>query len=272
MFLIKKLTDWIKCHQIAAFFIITFMITWGIGGFAIFLPEQFRAIFGEISDKHPLYYIAVASPTISASILTLGLEGWQGLGHLFKRLIRWRFAIHWYVLVILGLPLSSWLITLLTGSHPLKDISSPVLLFTFLLNLLITGPLGEELGWRGYALPRLLAWLSPFTAALILGIIWGVWHLPSFYVSAMVQFGVSIPLFLLNAICLSFLACWFFIKTGGSVLITVLLHYFANFCLSVLGVPTLAFTMLTLAAALAMVALDKRFAWFKKPILLENRS
>jgi membrane protease YdiL (CAAX protease family) len=267
----NKRTDWIKLHQLVAFFILTFAITWGIGAFAIFLPVQFRALFGGISETHPLYYLAVAAPTISAIFLKLAWEGWHGLGDLFKRLVRWRFGIHWYALVLIGLPVFGWLITRFTGSHPLKDISTLALLLALLFNLLITGPLGEELGWRGYALPRLLKRFSPFTASLILGIIWGIWHLPSFYVSAMVQAQLSLPVFLLNAVCLSILASWLFTNTGGSVLITVLLHYMTNFCISVLGVPIPAFTALMLAAVILVVALDKKVSWFWEPSGLDAR-
>lgn len=267
----NKLIEWIKRHQLTTFFVLTFAITWGIGAFVIFLPVSFRTLFGEISDTHPLYYIAVAAPTISASILALALEGWHGLGDLFRRLVRWRFGIQWYALVLIGLPVLGWLITRFTGSHPLKDIRTPALLLALLVNLLITGPLGEELGWRGYALPRLLQRFSPFKASLILGVIWGIWHLPSFYVSAMVQARLSLPLFMLNAVCLSYLASWLFMNTGGSVLITVLLHYMANFCVSVLGVPILAFTALMLAAVILVVTLDKRVSWFWEPSILDAR-
>jgi membrane protease YdiL (CAAX protease family) len=267
----KEINALDKNKSLIIFFILTFTITWGIGAFAIFFPVQFRSLFGEISDTHPLYYIAVAAPTISAILLALAWEGWHGLGDLLRRLLRWRFGIQWYALVLVGLPVLGWLITLVTGSHPLKDASTPALLLALLFNLLVTGPLGEELGWRGFALPRMLRRFSPFKASLILGIIWGIWHLPSFYVSSMVQAGLSLPLFLLNAVCLSFLASWLFMNTGGSVLITVLLHYMVNFCVSVLGVPLPAFTALMLAAVIAVVALDKRVAWFWEPSSLEAR-
>jgi uncharacterized protein len=267
----SKPTNWIKKHQLATFFILTFAITWGIGAFAIFLPAVFRNLLGEISDTHPLYYMAVAAPTISATILTLALGGQSGLGDLYKRLVRWRFGIQWYALVLIGLPVLGWIVTRFTGSNPLKDASTPALLIALLFNLLISGPLCEELGWRGFALPRLLKCCSPFKASLVLGILWGIWHLPSFAVSAMVQSGLSLPLFLLSAVCLSFLASWLFMNTGGSVLITVLLHYMANFCASVLGVPMLAFTGILLATVILVVGLDKRVSWFWEPSTLEAR-
>jgi uncharacterized protein len=267
----RKSLSWTRRHQLTVFFGLTYFITWGIGAFAIFLPAQFRILFGNLSETHPFYYLAVAAPTISAVLLSLACEGRGGLGDLCKRLLRWRFGIHWYVLVLIGLPALGWLVTRFTGAHPLKDISTPALLLALLFNLLFTGPLGEELGWRGYALPRLFKRFSPFKASLILGILWGIWHLPSFFVSAMVQSGLSLPLFLLNALCLSCLASWLFMNTGGSVLITILLHYMVNFCVSVIGVPLPAFTLLMLAAVIAVVTLDRRVAWFWVPPLLEAR-
>src|SRR5512136_2005708 len=130
----NKFLNWIEVHRLTAYFVLTFAITWGIGALAIFLPVQFRSLFGETSDTHPLYYVAVAAPTISAILLALAWEGWHGLGDLFKRLIRWRFSIQWYALVLVGLPLLGWLITLVAGSHPLKDVSSPALILALLFN------------------------------------------------------------------------------------------------------------------------------------------
>ena len=250
--------------SLVPFFIITYAITWGIGAVAIFLPEQFRALFGELSDQHPLYYVAVAAPTISATILSLAREGWSGLGALYSRLIRWRFGIRWYLLALVGIPALGWLASQVTGPKPLKDISTPALLLTLLINLLITGPLGEELGWRGFALPHLLKKFNPFAASLILGIIWGVWHLPAFYVSSMVQSSLSLPIFLLSALCLSFLATWLVVKSAGSVLIAVILHYTTNFSVSVLGANPLVFAALLLALVILALALDKEMNWFKK--------
>jgi hypothetical protein len=87
----------------------------------------------------------------------------------------------------------------------------------------------------------------------------------------MVQARLSLPLFLLNAICLSFLASWLFMNTGGSVLITVLLHYMFNFTVSVLGVPIPALTVIMLAAVISLVALDKRVSWFWEPSIVDTR-
>ena len=251
--------------SLVPFFILTFAITWGLGAIAILLPGQFEALFGKLTDTHPLYFVAVAAPTISATLLTLASEGKPGLAALYARLIRWRFGLRWYGLVLIGIPALGWLVSRFTGSHPLKEAGTTQQFAWLLVYLLITGPLGEELGWRGFALPRLLKRFNPFAASLILGFIWGVWHLPSFFLGGMVQAGLSLPIFLLLAPCLAILATWAFQHTGGSVLITVLIHYMVNFSGAILGVPLPAQAIVMLAAAVLVLALDKGIGWFRNP-------
>jgi hypothetical protein len=255
----------IKEHQIVVFCLLTFAITWGLGACAIVFPARFRALFGELTGSHPLYILAVAAPTIAAIILTLAWEGWSGLRGLWASLTRWRFGLQWYAFALIVIPVLGWLTSRVADADPKYDLSTPTLVAAALLNLLI-GPLGEELGWRGYALPRLLRRFNPCAASLILGAIWGLWHLPSFFVSSLVQADLSLPIFLVGALCLSIIATWLFQHTGGSVLITVLLHYTVNFSMSVLGAPFSAFMLVLLVLALAVLALDRGFGWFRKTL------
>lgn len=263
--IITRRTIRIKDHQTVVFCLLTFAITWGLGACAIFFPVRFRALFGELTGFHPLYILAVAAPTIAATLLTLAWEGWSGLRGLYASLTRWRFGFQWYVFAMVVIPVLGWLTSRVAGADPKYDLSTPTLVAAALLNLLI-GPLGEELGWRGYALPRLLRRFNPCAASLILGAIWGLWHLPSFFVSSQVQADLSLPIFLVGALCLSIIATWLFQYTGGSVLITVLLHYAVNFSLSVLGAPFPAFTLVLLVLAISALALDKDFGWFRKAL------
>ena len=160
-------------NSLIPFFLFTFFITWGIGALAIFLPAQFQALVGELTDTSPVYFLAIAAPTISATILTFARDGWNGLKSLYERLFRWRFGVQWYALVLIGVPLAGWIATRFTESNPLKETGNLSQLIRLLFYLLITGPLCGELGWRGYALPRLLNRFTPFAASLILGVIWG---------------------------------------------------------------------------------------------------
>ena len=80
-----------RTYSLLSFFLLTFLITWGFGALAIFLPAQFEALFGELTDTSPIYFLAIAAPTISATIMTFARDGWSGLRSLYARLIRWRF-------------------------------------------------------------------------------------------------------------------------------------------------------------------------------------
>lgn len=264
----NRYTDRLKNHQLILFFALTYAITWGIGAFALVLPEQTRAIFGDLNGSNPLFILAVAAPTLSATLLTLAWEGWSGLKALYARLVLWRFGIQWYGLILIGIPFLGWLTARFNGAGPLFDLSTPKLVFAVLLSLLITGPLGEELGWRGYALPRLLNRFSPLVASLVLGAIWGIWHLPSFYVSSLVQSGLSLPAFMVMTLGTSLLVTWIFLHTGGSVLAAILFHYMVNFSFSILGAPLLEFGLVMMAMAVVVVLVDKRFGWFVKPIVM----
>ncbi len=250
-------------NLLVPFFLLTFLITWGIGAWAILLPEKTRELFGELNDTSPIYFLAIAAPTISATILSLAQDGWTGLRSLLARLTIWRFSVKWYALVLIGIPSAGWIAARLVEARPLKPAQTTTQVLWLLFYILITGPLCEELGWRGFALPRLLDRFTPFTASLILGAIWGVWHLPSFFISGMVQAGMSLPLFLLNALLLSCFVTWVFRHTGGSVLITVLIHFMINICASVIGVTIPVLAALLLAVNILILVFDKRASWFR---------
>ena len=260
--MLKNLNNQQK-DSLIPFFLLTFLITWGLGALAIFLPAQFQALFGELKDTSPIYFFAIAAPSISATILAFVQDGWNGLRSLYARLIRWRFDIRWYALILIGIPLTGWIATLITESNPLREAGNPSQFLRLLVFVLITGPLCEELGWRGFALPRLLNRFSPFTASLILGVIWGVWHLPSFFLSGMVQKEMSVVLFVIYTPCLSILMSWVFQHTHGSVLSSVMIHYTVNICTAILGVTLPVLGIILLMASVFILVFDKPFGWFQ---------
>jgi uncharacterized protein len=246
-----------------SFFVLTYLITWGIAAFLFLLPGTVEALFGKISMASPIFVVAVAAPTISATILTYVRSHWRGLRELYARLVQWRFGLQWYAFVLIGIPIIGYLVARLSGNQPRADLSTPVLVLNFLVGQLILGPLGEELGWRGFALPRLLRRFSPLWTSLILGAIWGVWHLPSFFVSSLVQSSLAIPVFLFSALCMSVLATWFYLHTSGSVLVTVLFHLAFNASLNAFGASFTGFTLALAACALLVVILDRGLGWLR---------
>src|SRR5262249_40361049 len=124
-----------------------------------------------------------------------------------------------------------------------------------------TGPLGEEFGWRGFALPRLLHRRSPLSAALILGVIWWAWHLPTFFIQTLSQSQLSIPLFLVNSIALSILMTGLYIRTRGDLLLMILVHLMANYC-GTIGIPFSA----EVGAEVALAVLILASGWLRPKV------
>jgi len=248
-----------------SFFVLTFAITWGLGAFVILLPSLAEALFGKLSAASPIFIVAVAGPTIAASILTFVQGGWPGLRTLYAQWTQWRFGLPWYALLLIAIPLINYLVSRVAGHGPIPNLSTLASLLGFLVLQFVLGPLGEELGWHGFAFPRLLTRYSPLTASLVFGIIWGVWHLPAFFLSGLPQSDLGIPVFLVRATFLAILATWIFLRTGRKVPSMVVFHFMINVSLDLFGVPQLPLMVVTVAAAMLVVALDRRVGWFHKP-------
>jgi membrane protease YdiL (CAAX protease family) len=217
------------------------------------------ALFGPMSTRNPLFFLAVCAPTLSAIVVTSSMEGWSGLKALLSRLVRWRFGIQWYLFVLIVIPFLGLCAAAWGGGTPAYGWAQWYLYIPALISQLYLDPgsLGEELGWRGYALPRLLVGRSALWASLILGLIWFVWHLPAFFVAGTPQTTLALPAFLLSALALSILATWLFNNTYGSVLPSILLHLTANFSLNMLGAPLMQFGLLLAITALMVVVVTR---------------
>jgi membrane protease YdiL (CAAX protease family) len=247
-----------KNRPVLLFFILTFAITWGIGALYACFPDQVVAVFGPISNASPLFYVAVYAPSLSGLLVTAYTDGRPGLQDLLRRLFRWRVGIRWYLVVFLGVP------AILVGSAILsawwsgesfnfdKD-HKPLALFPVLMSLLLDpGPLGEELGWRGCALPRLLRRHTALTASLIVGLVWGIWHLPAFFIGGLPQNQLSLPAFLVGTVGLSVLMTWVYQHTNGSLLFAFLIHWLFNFAFLPRGTMEAIALFVTLAAVVVV--------------------
>ena len=116
-----------------------------------------------------------------------------------------------------------------------------LLLPIFLTGLVFGGPLGEEIGWRGHALPRLLAERGAWAASLILGLAWAAWHWPLFLVGGSSQSAMPPALFVLWVVGLAYLLTRLHLASGGSVPLAIIAHAAINFGAGLLVLPTAAF-------------------------------
>ncbi len=251
------------------FFGLTFILTWGIGVVVLLFPSQLEAIFGPFSEGNPLFFLAVFSPTLSTLILTGLIEGRDGLWELIRRLGRWRFNVFFYFFVLIVVPALGYLAAVLEGRGSDLDLRYWYMYMPLLFSRAFTdpGPLGEELGWRGFALPRLLKRYDALKASLILGFLWGIWHLPATLCSGLPQQGVSILAFILGGIALSILSTWLYNSTGGSILITALLHLTTNFSLVIIGAPIWIFMGLLAGIAILVILATGPAKLSRKPVL-----
>jgi membrane protease YdiL (CAAX protease family) len=225
-------------RQLAAYFGLTFAITWGLGALIIFARPQLEAVVGPIRqlNHHWIYFLGVFAPSISAVTVTAASGGLAGLRALAGRLVR-PFHPAWLLAPIFIMPaaLTAYELAMrLAGSGAGVDLKAlalgaPVLAFTTLALVTDPGGLGEETGWRGFALPRLLMLVGPLPAAVFLGLVWGIWHLPAFFLSDLAQSQFGVGWFLAGSISLTVFMTWLFVNVNGNFLIAgVIPHLMSN--------------------------------------------
>lgn len=228
-------------QQLVWYFVTVFGLTWGVAAVLLIGPAFLTDRFGPVRVDTPFYaacfFAAVWVPSLTGFALTARYGGRAGLRELWSRIGRWKVGI-WAGYVLIGIPLF-YLVTdwILYGVLQWPQGSPRYLLYIWgwvaALGhgaiVLDPGPLGEEVGWRGFAFPRLLQLMPFWRAELVLGTLWGLWHVPAFYIAATGQSTLSMGWFILGAIGLSFVMGAVYLGTGGSVLFAgFIVHYFAN--------------------------------------------
>lgn len=252
---------------IVLYILLTFSITWGIALFVIIFPEVIRRYLGQISVFHPLYFLAVYSPTVSATAIVITVCGWRKATEFLKRIVSWRIGFRSYVFSF-GLVLGTFfLIRFIENS---LGIETPTFTFAWYMFLpyallylvLDAGPVGEELGWRGFLLPLLQNRFSSIGASLVLGVIWATWHLPAFFISNMNQAGRSIVNFYLVIIAFNMLVVQIYNLSRGSVLITVILHWCLNLdtYLHITGDSRITNLIVIVVFSVSAIAIRMRYA------------
>jgi len=212
---------------VVAFFVAAYAITW-----IVWVP---RALVdqGMLDWTWPTVVGRAWSygPALAAVLVAWLASGRAGPQRLWAGICRWRVGWRWYGLVlVVPFVLSSaalWLYERVTGAPaewPVQQPADLLLYPLFLLVLALTDGLGEETGWRGFALPGMERQMRPAFAAILLGVLWAVWHLPLFWTHGAPLEGRSPVLLVVALIPTSILFAWVFDHTGESILLVIVLH------------------------------------------------
>ncbi len=231
--------EWAKKNAFIIFLLLTILISW----FPWYTNGSGFFVFG---------------PSIAGVIIIALTKGKEGLEDLTQRALRWRVGFRWWGVALfftgfIGL-IAVLLNTFLGGEFPsfrfIREEWHLIPVFFFIT--LVGGPLGEEFGWRGFALPNLQKTKGAISASVIIGVIWALWHLPFFFQEGSIhhQMGFRfLPLYILGEIVLSIIMTWVYNKTGNSLLVGgIILHNADNLW------ATLLFTSETMTSAFEGVA------------------
>lgn len=259
----------VRQFPVLAFVLAAYAISWSVWIPIVILGISFNTQTGWL-----LYLIGSFGPSLAGLLLMGMLHGaagpWKLLSGLWRRPMHgiWLAAAIVLPFLIMGAALATQAV--LGGARP--ESSNPlalamVLVGAFLRITITGGPLGEELGWRGFALPRLQTHQSALRASLLLGLVWGVWHAPLYFMPGTGQYGMaqegqllfSFASFLVWTLALSILLTWLYNNTAGNLLVVLLFHA---------GVNTAANLPSLLNAAGVAVMLNGGFTWLAALVVI----
>src|SRR5829696_5339143 len=222
-------------HPLVSFFTLAYALTW-LAWSPWYLSEDGVGLLPYDAEGISNYLNTVAlivGPTLSAFIMTGATEGREGVRGLLRRIVLWRVGLWWYLFVLAGIQAIILLSTVfLPGALASFQASAvPSTLFRYVVAgpvfLFVGGPVFEEIGWRGFALPRLQRLHGPLVGSLVLVVLWGLWHLPLFLIPSWdTPHGsvLDVALFVVLALALTVVLTWVFNNTKGSVLLAILAH------------------------------------------------
>lgn len=226
-------SPWLKRHALVGYFALAFGLSW-LGWLPVVLAKNG---LGVLPITLPFTLFAVLTtfggPTVAAFVMTGVTEGRTGVRTLLRRYTQAKFGIGWYALIVLGVPFAFLLASKVAlGAAPWHTLTAKAPLFVnayplLLIFSLFTGPLGEEPGWRGFALPRLQMKLGPVAGSLVLGVLWATWHAPLFLLPEWHGTGPVGPFVLAFfgwVVPFSIIMTWIYNRTGGNLVASILAH------------------------------------------------
>jgi len=260
-------SNWVKRFQIYLFFLLTLAISW-----AIWIPATVAKLNGETSVLAPEGLIGGTArwmPGLVAILLSFLVMGKTGTGKLFQPIRSWRAGLFWYLFALLfqvvvfyaGKSIDALLGNLYEVTSPLYSVygSQAALMAPMVILFAFPGAFAEELGWRGYVLPRLQNKFNALLSSTVIAIIWGAWHIP-----LLIYFGDlganDIPGYAVavaNFIPVAIIYTWIYNNTKGSLLPVTLFHVGQQLSNNLLGqLPTYSDEILVWIFAIAVIILE----------------
>jgi len=213
------------CATLSLFFAIAFALTW-----TLFITVAVR-VPATTAPGQLLILLGAFSPAIAALAVTAWQDGRLAVRALLQRILRADVPGRYYAFAALYLIaiklIAALLHRILLGTWPHFS-SEAALIAPIAIAMSVPVQAGEEIGWRGYALPRLAERLGLVRASLVLGMIWAAWHLPQFYIADADTYHQSFVVWSLQVVAMSVAFAWLYVRTDGSLLLVMLLHAAIN--------------------------------------------
>ena len=210
------------------FFSLTYLLSWILFGAAAYILRCTGSQPSEIGPGASLIFVPGAIvPALVAVFLTAQSEGREGIADLLRGIVKWRINAGWYLFAVGYIAAikvaAAFLYHFATDAWP---IFGGVPWYLMAVATIFSTPVqaGEEIGWRGFALPRLAKRFRLAWASIILGFIWAAWHLPFFFIPGSDNFGQSFAMYLLAVTALSVALAWLYFRTNRSLLLVMLMH------------------------------------------------
>lgn len=220
----------LRAYPLISFFVLTYAVTW-----ALWTPLLVKGIPAFSETRHvpslaTLPGIAIGV-TGTAFLMTAVIQGRTGVRRLLQRLTWWNVGVGWYVVALLAIPLIELLFTAAVAGPQVFRALTPSALALYpaaFATHFIFGPLFEEAGWRGFAMPRLQQRFGPLRGTLLLGLLWAGWHFflyaPGWFFPGVVAGVVNAAIFIGFTTTVSVVFTWLSNNTRASLLLVMLLH------------------------------------------------
>jgi len=219
----------VRRHRVASYFVIAFAFSW-----AIWIPMALANLRVHQGSSWPTHLPGLLGPVVAAFVMSAIVGGGVSVRDLLARMMQWRVGGRWYLVALS--PLAFFAIAAAAmaatgrGWPDLGELGKfsglPVVAAPVMWGLLLVAAYAEEAGWRGFALPEMLKTRSLLPAAVVIGLLWALWHVPSMLVIENYrQMGIAIvPTFAFGIVSGSIFLAWLYRASGGSILIVALWH------------------------------------------------